>query len=287
MSITYARLDLRPPFEIGPALAILASQALPDSEIVDLERARHTRLFSVLEGRTVAVTVELHVDHIDIWHRRVEPAAESSIVRRVSHGLDLHAAPAQIAARMGADPVIGALVTARPGLRVIGLPEDFEAAAITVLGQQVSLAAGRTFGARLVARFGSDGDAGLRAFPTPVVLAASSPSELQSAIGVTHARARTVLGLAQAWTAGLRLGPDIDAISSRQALLGIPGIGPWTAESLAVRVIGDRDAYPAGDLVLRRALRVRTETAARAAATAWSPFRSYALFHLWCAELGV
>lgn len=285
--MTDTKLELVPPFEVGPAMAIIASQALPGSEVTDLARARHTRLLSVPGQAPVAVTVELHEDHIGLRHPAVDFDAEQAIAARVRQWLDLDADPARILVGLGADPRIGSLVTERPGLRVIGLPESFEAAVITILGQQVSLAAGRTFGARLVSAFGSVGDAGLRVFPGWELLASVPAVDLQRAIGVTHARARTLRGLSQAWSGGMQLGPGVDPAGARRALLALPGIGPWTAETLAVRVIGDRDAYPAGDLVLRRALGGLSEAAARTAAAVWSPYRSYALFHLWCAHLGI
>lgn len=285
--MTDTKLELMPPFEVGPAIAIIASQALPGSEVVDLAGARHTRLLSVPGEAPVAVTVELHQDHIGLRHRTLNSDAERVIAARVRQWLDLDADPAHILAGLGADRRIGSLVAARPGLRVIGLPEGFEGAVITILGQQVSLAAGRTFGARLVAAFGSMGDTGLRAFPGWELLASVSAADLQGAVGMTHARAKTLHGLSQAWSDGMRLAPGVDAASARQALLALSGVGPWTAETLAVRVIGDRDAYPAGDLVLRHALGGLSEAAARTAAANWSPLRSYALFHLWCSHLGI
>ena len=175
------------------------------------------------------------------------------------------------------------LVRRHPGLRVPGSTDGFETAVLTVLGQQVSLAAARTFGARLVAAFGGPGPAGFSTFPAPESLARVPAAEIQAAARITHARARTVSALARAAADGLALHPGADRAAARRGLLALPGIGPWTADYLAVRVLGDRDAYPADDLVLKRALGVRTGREAAQLSQPWRPWRSYALFHLWTA----
>jgi 3-methyladenine DNA glycosylase/8-oxoguanine DNA glycosylase len=169
--------------------------------------------------------------------------------------------------------LLAPLLAARPTLRVIGSPDHFQSAVTTVLGQQVSLAAGRTFAGRLVAAFGAPGPNGFRAFPRPETLAAADPEKLRAAVGLTRARARTVLALSQAWRdAGRELEPH--------KLLAIPGIGQWTVDYLSVR-FGDRDAFTPGDLVLRRALGGVTAREAAARSEVWRPFRAYALVHLW------
>ena len=122
---------------------------------------------------------------------------------------------------------------------------------------------------------------------TPQTLAAASPTDLQAAIGITHSRARTVQLVAAACADGLSIDPLSDRAAVRRELLALPGIGPWTVETLAVRALGDRNAYPAGDLVLQRALGVRTPAAAIRAAQGWVPYRAYGLFHLWSAALGI
>ena len=207
-----------------------------------------------------------------------EEAAVLSLLRR---WLDLDAEPAVVDDFLSGFELLAPLVAASPGLRVPGSVDGFETAVQTVLGQQVSLAAARTFGSRLVASFGGAERDGLRTFPMPEQLAAVPAGELQSAVGLTHARARTVAALAETAAAGLVLNAGADPGTTRAALLALPGIGPWTADYLAVRVLGDRDAYPADDLVLKRALGVSTGRAAAALSEPWRPWRAYALFHLW------
>ncbi|QIK84870.1 DNA-3-methyladenine glycosylase 2 family protein [Sanguibacter sp. HDW7] len=191
--------------------------------------------------------------------------------------LDDDTRPAE--ARLAADPLLAPLVAARPGLRPLGHPEPFEAAVTAVLGQQVSLAAARTFAGRLVDAFGSPGPAGLRAFPDAGTLASVPVDELRAALGVTGARARTLAGLALAVAGGL----DLRA-AGREELLALPGVGPWTADVLALR-LGADDVVCAGDLVLRRTLDLPDTRAVERRAEAWTPYRSTALWHLWAAAV--
>ncbi len=286
---TVTRLDSNGPFCVGPALSLLAAGAVPGLEQVDRGTARVTRFLAIARSGPVRVVIELADDHALLGHARTDPVQSVDIVRTVRRWLDLDADPAHIAAVLGPDPLLGPLVTARPGIRVLGYPDGFEGAVLSVLGQHVSVTAARTFGGRLIAGYGTavPGEPSLRCFPTPAALAAASPTALQAAVGVTSGRARTVHALATACAEGLSITPDVDQDVLRARLLAVPGIGPWTVAHLAVRALGDRDAYPAGDLVLRRALGVETAAEATAAAAGWSPYRAYGLFHLWCAALGI
>lgn len=120
-------------------------------------------------------------------------------------------------------------------------------------------------------------------FPAAETIAGSTPDESQSAIGLTGARARTLHVLAEACAAGLTVSEDCDRAAVRIALLALPGIGPWSADYLAVRALGDRDAFVPGDLVLRKALGGISAKEAETLSHSWSPVRAYALFHLWTA----
>ncbi len=208
--------------------------------------------------------------------------------------MGLDADPAPGVAALAGDPVLGPLVRARPHLRVPGSTDPFETAVLVVLGQHVSLAAGRVFAARLVAAHGtpprvggstgrqgshlSTQPEGLRAFPGPDVLAALDPADLQRAVGLTGARARTIVAIARAVADGT-LAPSL--AETRQQLLAIPGVGPWTADLVALRALRDPDVFLPGDLVLRKALGGITAKDAATAAQAWRPHRSLAVLHLW------
>jgi AraC family transcriptional regulator, regulatory protein of adaptative response / DNA-3-methyladenine glycosylase II len=187
----------------------------------------------------------------------------------------LGADPSAADAHLGRDPVLGPLVAARPGLRVPGTVDGGELAIRAVLGQQVSLAAARTLAGRLVAAVGEPlaEPAGTltHAWPEPGAIA-----DYAERLPMPRARQRAVGVLARALADGLRLDPGANA---RSELLALPGIGPWTAEYIAMRALGDPDAWLPTDLGVRRGLErlgVSVE-----AAEAWRPFRAHAVVHLW------
>ena len=280
------RLTVDEPVNADSMLASLALHAIPGVEVTDRAAGTHRRLVPTAAGPH-AVTVAISAREVLV---EVEGSADfaladpSELIRFVRRWLDLDADLAAVREVLGDDTVIGPLLAARPGLRIIGYPYGFEAAVMTVLGQQVSLAACRTFGGRVAEAWGSDGPGGLRLFPDAPRLAALTPDELQQEIRVTGARARTVHALAEACADGLLIVPENDHDDIRRRLLALPGIGPWTADYLAVRALGDRDAFTPGDLVLRRALGGVSAKDAAARAIAWSPYRAYALAHLWASD---
>jgi AraC family transcriptional regulator of adaptative response / DNA-3-methyladenine glycosylase II len=176
---------------------------------------------------------------------------------------------------LGRDPVLGPLVAARPGLRVPGTVDGGELAIRAVLGQQVSLAAARTLAGRLVAVAGDPlGEVHgtlTHAWPTPEAIVEVAPS-----LPMPRARQRTVAAVAGALADGLRLEPGVDA---RAELLALPGVGPWTAEYIAMRALADPDAWMPTDLGVRRGL-ARLGVGADVS-EAWRPFRAHAVMHLW------
>ncbi|MBD8060362.1 DNA-3-methyladenine glycosylase 2 family protein [Cellulomonas sp. JH27-2] len=261
----------------GPILGSLVAHAVPGVEAVDASAGTVRRAVRFTTGPAV-VDVRLGADRVEV-DAAGAPAAEVAALVERWFGLrdDLDA----VRAHLGRDARLAPLVAARPHLRVLGHPDGFEAAVQTVLGQQVSLAAARTFTGRFAAAYGEAGPGGLTLFPTPAAVAGRSPDELQAAVRVTHARARTLASLAEACAGGLDLRPGADHSDVRARLLALPGIGPWTVDYLALRVLGDRDAFPSGDLVLRRALGVDHARDVVAAGTAWAPLRAFAAQHLW------
>lgn len=272
------RLAVTPPLATAPMLAALRSHTVAGLERHDAATGTHVRSVRGRHGpAVVAIRPRPAAEHVPVRidaDRRDLPEVEQ-LVRR---WLDLDAEPAVIDAALGADPQLAPMVAARPGLRVLGTTDWFDTAVQTVLGQQVSVAAAATFAGRLVARYGDPGSGAMRCFPAPERLAAADADEVQGAVGLTRARVRTVLALARAAADGL---DPAEPVRFRTDLAALPGIGPWSVDYLAVRVLGDRDAYPAGDLVLRRALGVGSAREATARARQWSPWRAYAAFHLW------
>ncbi|WP_302660071.1 DNA-3-methyladenine glycosylase family protein [Rhodococcus sp. SGAir0479] len=279
-------LPFRPPFTTTPMLGALAAHAVAGLESHDRDTATHTRVVPAPHGPAVAsVRLDGAGGHVAATIRTSHPDDAAHVESLVRRWLDLDADPDVVDAALARHALLAPLVAARPGLRVLGSVDGFETAVLTVLGQQVSLSAARTFGSRLVASFGEPtGFDGFVSFPAPQTLAELDPAIIRKAVGLTGARARTVQALAAAAAGGLRLAPDADPGEFRSRLLALPGIGPWTADYLAVRVLGDRDAYPSGDLVLRRALGVKTPREATTASEPWRPWRAYALFHLWTSQ---
>lgn len=268
------RIGAAGPLEPDLVLRMLANHAIPGVERTDPALSRHTRLIMTSRG---AVAVTLGVDGSGVDVELAEHDLRPEVDARVRRWLDLDADLAAVHAVLQADPVLAPMIELRPGLRVLEYPDPFEAAMVTVLGQQVSVAAARTFAGRLVAAYGTaHPGSGLVAFPTPQQIHDADHEELRATVGVTNARARTLQVVAGAF----RERPDAAALG-RDELLALPGVGPWTADYLAVRSNGDRDAFPAGDLVLRQALGRVDARAAAARAEVWRPFRAYALFHLW------
>ncbi|HEX5781652.1 MAG TPA: AlkA N-terminal domain-containing protein [Solirubrobacteraceae bacterium] len=177
--------------------------------------------------------------------------------------------PAAADAHLAGDPVLGPLIAARPGLRMPGTVDGGELAVRAVLGQQVSLAAARTLAGRLVQLAGEplDEPAGslTHLWPRPEAIAEAAPR-----MPMPRSRQRTLAALATALTDGLVL--------EREALLELPGIGPWTADYVAMR-LGDPDAWLPTDLGVRRGL--ERLGVGEEAAEAWRPFRAHAVRHLW------
>jgi AraC family transcriptional regulator of adaptative response / DNA-3-methyladenine glycosylase II len=274
-------LPRRDPFDAAALLGWLAARAVPGVEAV--EGTTYTRSLGLAHGDGV-VAIELDGGPLrcrwwldDARDRDAAPAA-------VARLLDLGADPAAIDARLGADPLLMALVAAHPGLRCPGAVDGAEPAVRAVLGQQVSLAAARTLAGRLTAELGRP----LRApragvthrFVTPVELLAGDPDALR----MPRARARALHALARALADGdVVLAPGADAGAVRAALLALPGIGPWTADYVVMRALGDPDVFLATDLGVRRALARLPGAAAagRVATGSWAPWRSYATQHLW------
>lgn len=286
------RLQFDVPYAVWPALASLAAHAVPGLELVDAAAGTVERLLMTDDG-PVPVRVRLAPDRVIVELDDLavgEGEAGTLVESRVRRWLGLDVDVAEAERHLRVDPVVGPLVAARPGLRVLGTVDGFETAVLTVLGQQVSVAAARTFGGRLVRAFGAPVDRrGLTVFPRASSLAAVPAEDLARAIGLTRARALTVAALARACAAGLALEPagpagarDLEAdMRTRRELLALPGIGPWTVEYLALRVLRDPDAFPAEDLVLRRSLGVARAAEAAALAQGWAPYRGYGVAHLW------
>ena len=276
------RLDYRAPYAWPELLAFLRARAIPGVEVVG---AASYRRIVHLGGHTGAIEVRQAVDRAALL-LTVAPSLAPVLmllVARVRRQFDLDARPDVIARVLARDPQLARLVAARPGLRLPGAIDAFEAAVRAMLGQQVSVAAATTLAGRFAAAFGSAHDAGdglVRRFPTAAEVAAVG-AEAIARIGLPAVRAAALHAFATALATGavtIEGAHDLEAFVAR--LVELPGIGPWTAHYLAMRALHLPDAFPAADLGIKRALGGTPRTA-EARAEAWRPFRSYAVMHLW------
>ncbi|MCW2602639.1 MAG: putative DNA-3-methyladenine glycosylase [Pseudonocardiales bacterium] len=277
-----SRIALDRPYPVAFVLRWLSAHAVPGMEQCDPSTRRHRRAIRAASGPGVIEVDFSDPRTLELTMELASPADAPGVEAAVRRWLDIDAPVTAIEAHLMRFPLLAPMVAARPGLRALGALDGFEAAVMTVLGQHVSVAAARTFGGRLVAEYGAAGRGGLRMFPGPDPLAAAGPADLQAAVGVTHARARTLQSLCASVASGaLVLDASADPVAARAALLALPGVGPWTADYLALRVYRDADAFPADDLVIKRALGVARPKDAIALAEPWSPYRAYAVIHLW------
>jgi AraC family transcriptional regulator of adaptative response / DNA-3-methyladenine glycosylase II len=284
------RLAYRPPFDWGGLLRFLARRATPGVEVVDGDVYRRTI-------GTTASAGEIEVRHVHgERHLLMEirlPTHDDllQVVERARRLFDLAADPLPITRQLRRQPELRAAVDARPGLRVPGAWDGFELAVRAVLGQQVTVAGATTLAGRLAAAFGTPVQthgAGLAMlFPTAPVLADADLTR----IGMPRTRAATIRALAAAVASGtLRLDAALGLEDAVARLAAIPGIGEWTAQYIAMRALGEADAFPASDLGLRQALgNGAGPLAARevqGCAEAWRPWRAYAAIHLWASLEG-
>ncbi len=205
------------------------------------------------------------------------------VAGRVRAMFDLDANPAPIASVLADDPLLRPLVEATPGLRVPGAFDGFELALRAILGQQVTVAAASTLAGRLVERSGESGEdlpPGLSHYPVlPATLAGAGVAEI-ARIGIPLSRAETIWTVAQAAASG-EIDFDRPTSTTLERLRAIRGIGQWTCDYIAMRVLRWPDAFPEGDLGLRKALHPRQPGAA---SQRWRPWRAYAALYLWTAE---
>lgn len=276
-------LPAPPDFDFAWTLGFLAARVVPSLEGV--EDREYRRSLRVEGGRPVTLAIRFLPGELTVRSSPRLPPAE--LRRLVTRMFDLDVDLGAFHALASRDPLLRDLVATRPWIRLPQYLDSFEGTVRAILGQQVSLAAASTMVDRLVRRAGDPAAAPFLAFPRPAAVAALGTQGLLE-LGLTRAKAASLHGLALAdldWER-LRTAPAEQAEAELDAL---PGIGPWTASYVRMRTLGDRDAFPASDLGVIKALRALLPeppiplTPARIAALAesWRPWRAYATLHLW------
>ncbi|HTR38769.1 MAG TPA: Ada metal-binding domain-containing protein [Bryobacteraceae bacterium] len=253
-------LHYRPPYDWEAFLAFVRPRAIPGLEEVSADRYQRAGIVVRNDPSRHCLTA------------RIEPANARSL-RRIAEQIrfffDLRANLHQIAGQLGRDRLLKETVKRRPGLRLPGCWDAFELAVRAMLGQQVTVKGATTLAGRLVERFGAI---------TPAILAEADVA----AIGLPKARAESIRAFARAMCDGqIRFDASVSSSEMIGRMCELPGIGPWTANYIAMRALGDPDAFPASDLGLLKAADVSSPRRLEEMAERWRPWRAYAAMYLW------
>lgn len=275
-------LAYRPPYDWDAMLAFLARRAVAGVETV--EGRTYVRTVRVeRQGKAFAGYVSVAPSKRRAALRVVVSAtlagALPTVLGRVKHLFDLGCHPEEIS------QALGPLAERNPGLRLPGAIDGFEIAVRAILGQQVTVHAATTIAGRFAAAFGKPLEtpncAVTTLFPTAAKIATLDPREV-AAQGIIKTRAHAIVELARSIDRGeIRLDPSSDVESTVAALDALPGVGPWTAQYIAMRALAWPDAFPHADIAVLKAMKISKPAAALAASEAWRPWRAYAVLHLW------
>lgn len=274
------RLRFRPPYDWNSMLSYLALRAIPGVEVVEDGRYRRS-IF--LDGKTGYFEISLdEANHALVARVQFgDPRFLFFITERIRAMFDLNADWTGIAQSLRTDPILAAHIQTNPGLRVPGCWNGFELAVRAILGQQVSVKGASTLAGRLVKEFGqlfSAPGSITHIFPSASALAGGN----LASIGLPKARAETIRAFARAVRDGkISFESVVDSEKFLAGLCEIPGIGSWTAQYIAMRALGEPDAFPASDLGLLRAMNLTSPRELEKHAEAWRPWRAYAAIHLW------
>jgi AraC family transcriptional regulator of adaptative response / DNA-3-methyladenine glycosylase II len=283
-------LDFRPPLAWESMLAYLRLRAIPGVESVDETHYRRTVAIGEHQG-FIGVSLAASGTALEVELSPGLAPVIGAVIVRVKNLFDLGATPDAVAEVLSQDPMLAGVVRRLPGLRVPGAFDGFELAVRAVLGQQISVRGATTLAGRWAAAFGTPlatpaPHAGLTVLaPSATCMGSIAAAEI-AALGVVGARARCLVALAQAAAERrIVLGLAADVEEQIERLTALPGIGPWTAQYIAMRALRWPDAFPAEDLMLLRAAGLGKKEL-RARAEAWRPWRAYATHYLW-QSLGV
>jgi AraC family transcriptional regulator of adaptative response / DNA-3-methyladenine glycosylase II len=275
-------LAYRPPYDWDAMRDFLARRAVTGVESV--EGRRYLRTVRLERGGTavtgwISVTPSRKPRALAVTASASLAGVLPAVLARTKQLFDLACHPDDIAA------CLGPLAEAHPGMRLPGAFDGFEIAVRAILGQQVTVKAATVIAGRFVAKFGERVETPHAAlthlFPLPGRIAALDPSEVAAA-GIIAARAKAIVALARELAAGrLRLDPGAEVDATLAALQEVPGIGPWTAQYIAMRALAWPDAFPHPDVAVLKAMKETDARRAARLAERWRPWRAYAVLHLW------
>jgi AraC family transcriptional regulator, regulatory protein of adaptative response / DNA-3-methyladenine glycosylase II len=273
-------LRFRPPYDWRGMLAFLEPRATPGVEAVEGGIYRRSIFLQGAAGY-FEVSCDGEADTLIVRLQFKDPRALFFIIERVRAMFDLNADWTAITRVLRADPLLAESLRSNPGLRVPGCWNGFELGVRAILGQQITVKGATRLAGALVNKFGQRFSAsnGLtHVFPQPSVLAEANIAS----IGLPGARARTIQSFARAVRDGqINFEGVVDSGAFISRLCGIPGIGKWTAQYMAMRTLGEPDAFPSGDLGLLRSLSLENSRDLEQRAEAWRPWRAYAAMYLW------
>jgi AraC family transcriptional regulator, regulatory protein of adaptative response / DNA-3-methyladenine glycosylase II len=274
------RLRYRPPYHWCAMLSFLRTRATPGVELIDGNRYIRSIL---VNGQPGKFEITHHEEQQSLVARVLvaDPCALHAIIERIRAMFDLNADWMVIASHLRSDRVMASLMQKWPGLRVPGCWDGFELAVRAIVGQQISVAAATRMSGKLVQHLGQplENNNGLtHLFPSAEALATARDHQLQ----MPKKRAAAIRALARAvCEEKVRFDKVIDVEEFSQQLQAIPGIGNWTAQYIAMRALGEPDAFPSGDLGLLRRLGLKRAKELEQRAESWKPWRAYAAMYLW------
>jgi AraC family transcriptional regulator of adaptative response / DNA-3-methyladenine glycosylase II len=278
------QLSYRPPYDWEAMLGFLCARTMKDVEFVTRDSyARTVRMGRHKGWIRITHAPQKRALMVEFTHS-LTPVLPA-LLGRLRHLFDLTARPDLIAAHLMQDKLLKKAVTRNPGLRVPGAFDGFEMTLRAILGQQITVKAATTIAGRVSGAFGEKIQTPFpelsRLSPLAKHLADASVDEV-AGLGIVSARAKCILALAQAFHSGaLTLDAGADPEATVLKLMAMPGIGPWTAQYIAMRALRWPDAFPKEDVAVRNNLGGVSAREAEAMSQAWRPWRSYAVMHVW------
>jgi AraC family transcriptional regulator of adaptative response / DNA-3-methyladenine glycosylase II len=276
-------VEFRPPLAWRSLLDYLRLRAIPGVEMVDATHYRRTAAIGYTQG-WIAVSLGRKHNALNVEMSPSLTPVIGAVIARVKRLFDLGAVPDAVSDLLYQDPLLANVVRRIPGLRVAGAFDGFELAVRAILGQQVSVKGATTLAGRWAQAFGTPIATPYpelnRLTPSAQQMSSVSADEI-CALGIVGARARCLSVLVPAVLERkviLTFAPNVE--EQIEALMRLPGIGPWTAQYIAMRALHWPDAFPSGDLMLMRAANA-TRRQLQELAQAWRPWRAYATHYLW------